>query len=707
MAVTVENNPVLRFLARNRGLPFPACAAGLIFVILIPLPTMALDFLLLTNLLVSTVVLMTVMYLRAPLEFSSFPSLLLALTLFRLVLNTATTRLILANGASGTAAAGHVVETFGLFVSANSLAVGVIIFLIITVIQFVVITKGATRIAEVAARFTLDGMPGKQMAIDADLNAGIIDDVEAKRRRTEIARESDFYGAMDGASKFVRGDAVAGIIITFVNIIGGLYVGMVEHHLPLLQCLAIYTKLTIGDGLASQIPAFIVSVAAAMLVTRSTGQTNMGEEVLGQLFAKPIALVLAAGFLSVLMFTPLPKLPLLTMATGCGVLAVFLNRTQIEAATRKLVEQRTKERAKPEKIETQLAVDPLELQVGFGLVRLIDRARGGDMLDRIANLRKQLALELGLVVPPVRIRDHATLQGGQYAVLLRGQEIARGELHLDHLLAIDSGLAGQPLHGIEVREPAFGLRAWWIVPTERAQAERHNCTVVEPSGVLATHLTEIIKRNAADLLTRAETQHLLDTLKQRNAGLVDEVVPNLLKTGDVQRVLQNLLRERVPIRDLEAVLETLGDWAPKTKDTEVLSEYARNALARTICAQYKDAASVLHVVSLDPATEDYVLANIQRLDHGSTITLPPDRQAELALKLRRQIEAAASASGGAAIAVLCTPQIRLWVRRVIEPVLPQTPVLALNEVPRGVDVQAHGVVTLELQRPNISSPVHA
>jgi flagellar biosynthesis protein FlhA len=707
MAITVDNNSVLRFVARNRGLLFPTCAAALIFVILIPLPTIAMDFLLLANLLVSTVVLMTVMYLRSPLEFSSFPSLLLALTLFRLVLNTATTRLILANGASGTAAAGHVVEAFGLFVSANSLAVGVIIFLIITVIQFVVITKGATRIAEVAARFTLDGMPGKQMAIDADLNAGIIDDVEAKRRRSEIARESDFYGAMDGASKFVRGDAVAGIIITFVNIVGGLYVGMVEHHLPLLQCLAIYTKLTIGDGLASQIPAFIVSVGAAMLVTRSTGQTNMGEEVLGQLLAKPVALVLAAGFLSVLMFTPLPKPPLMIMATGCGLMAAFLSRTQNEAAARKLVEQRTKERAKPEKLETQLAVDPLELQVGFGLVRLIDRARGGDMLDRIANLRKQLALELGLVVPPVRIRDNATLQAGQYAVLLRGQEIARGELHLDHLLAIDSGLAGQPLHGIEVREPAFGLRAWWIVSTERTHAERHNYTVVEPSGVLATHLTEIIKRNAADLLTRAETQHLLDTLKQRNAGLVDEVVPNLLKTGDVQRVLQNLLRERVPIRDLEAVLETLGDWAPKTKDTEVLSEYARHALARTICAQYKDAASLLHVVTLDPATEDYVLANIQRLDHGSTITLPPDRQAELALKLRRQIETAASASNGAAVAVLCTPQIRLWVRRVIEPVLPQTPVLALNEVPRGVDVQAHGVVNLELQRPNIPSPVHA
>jgi flagellar biosynthesis protein FlhA len=703
----LDHNPVLDFLAKNRGLLFPACAAALIFVILIPLPTMALDFLLLINIVLSTIVLMTVMYIRGPLEFSSFPSLLLALTLLRLVLNTATTRLILANGAAGTSAAGHVVETFGLFVAANSLAVGVIIFLIVTVIQFVVITKGATRIAEVAARFTLDGMPGKQMAIDADLNAGIINDVEAKRRRQEVAREADFYGAMDGASKFVRGDAIAGIIITCVNLVGGLYVGMVEHNMPLMQCLDVFSKLTIGDGLAAQIPAFTVSVAAGMLVTRSTGQSNLGEEVLGQLFAKPVALVLAAGFLGVLLLTPLPKVPLLAMGAGCGLLATHLNRRQAAAAAQKLVDERQGERAKPEKIESQLGVDPLELQVGFGLVRLIDRARGGDMLERIGNIRKQTAQELGLVVPPVRIRDNVTFPGGRYAILLRGQEVAHGEIHSDHLLAIDSGLASKPLHGIEVREPTFGLRAFWTLPGDRAEAERLNYTVVEPSGVLATHLTEVIRRSAADLLTRADTQHLLDHLKSRNAGLVEEVVPNLLKVGEVQKVLQNLLRERVPIRDLDTVLEALGDWAPKTKDSEVLTEYARNALARTICGQYRDAASVLHVVTLDPATEDYVQGNIQRLEHGSMLTLPPERQAELAVKLRKQVESAAASAAGATVAVLCTPQIRVWIRRIIEPVLPQTPVLGLNEVVRGVDVQAHGVVSLELQRANISGAVHA
>jgi flagellar biosynthesis protein FlhA len=690
-----ERSPILGFINRHRGLLLPVSAAALIFVILIPLPTFVLDTMLLLNILLSTIVLVTVMYLRSPLEFSSFPSLLLALTLLRLVLNIATTRLILTNGGQGTAAAGHVVQAFGIFVAGNSLAVGVIIFLIITVIQFVVITKGATRIAEVAARFTLDGMPGKQMAIDADLNAGNIDEAEARRRRQEVGREADFHGAMDGASKFVRGDAIAGIIITFVNILGGFYVGIVEHGQTLMQSLEIYTKLSIGDGLSSQIPAFVLSIGAGLLVTRGAAQASMGEEVLGQLLSKPIALYLAAGFLGMLMFTSLPRVPLFLMAAGCVSLAWFLKHDQAAAATRKLVEERAKEKAAPPKIESQLMVDALELSVGFGLVRLVDRTRGGDMLDRISALRKQIAAELGLVVPPVRIRDNAALEANRYAVLLRGQEIAGGEIYPDHLLAIDSGLAGEALGGFETREPAFGLKAWWIPPADRDRAHNLNYTVVEPTGVLATHLTEIIKRHAAELLSRAETQALIDHLKQRNAALVEEVIPGLLKVGDVQKVLQNLLRERVPIRDLEAILEALGDWAPRTKDAEILTEYARNALARAICGQYKDGDGVVHVVTFDPTTEDYLQANIQRHEHGSATTLPPDRQTELAARVRRQVESAASAAGGATVAVLCCPQIRQWVRRLIEPVLPQTPVLALNEIVRGVEVQAHGVVNLE------------
>jgi flagellar biosynthesis protein FlhA len=703
----LKSNSILTWLARNRGVLFPAAAAALIFVILIPLPTRALDFLLIANILLATVVLMTVMYLRAPLEFSSFPSLLLAMTLLRLVLNTATTRLILSNGASGTQAAGRVVEAFGIFVASNSLAVGVIIFVIITVIQFVVITKGATRIAEVAARFTLDGMPGKQMAIDADLNAGIIDEVEARRRREEIGQEADFYGAMDGASKFVRGYAIAGIVITFVNILGGIYVGMVEGGMGLRQSLDVYTKLTIGDGLASQIPAFVLSVGAGMLVTRSTGKTNMGEEVLGQLLSRPVALTTAAGFLLVLTFTPLPSLPLITMATGCGLMAFFVRKSQVSAVARKAADQRAKERAKPERIESHLDVDALELQIGLGLVRLVDRARGGDLLDRIGSLRKQIASELGLVVPPVRIRDNTTLDPKQYTVLLRGQEVARGELYVDELLAIDSGLASEPLTGVETREPAFGLPARWIPSAERDRAERLSYTVVEPTGVVATHLTEIIKRYAAELLTRAETNKLLDNLKQRNAALIEEVIPNLLKAGQVQHVLQNLLRERVPIRDLETILETLGDWAGKTQDTEVLTEYARNGLARTICSQYRDEAGVIHCVTLDPTTEDYIQANIQRLEHGSALTIPPDRQSELARKIKEQIERAAASAGGRSVVVLCSPQVRGWVRRLCEPLLPQTAVLGLNEIIRGIAVQAHGVVSLDAEGANVPSSVHA
>ena len=703
----LDNHPITLFIARHRGLLFPCAAAALIFVILIPLPTWVLDFLLISDVLLATIVLMTVMYVRAPLEFSSFPSLLLAATLFRLVLNTATTRLILTNGQAGTDAAGQVIHTFGTFIAGNSLAVGVIIFLIITVVQFVVITKGATRIAEVAARFTLDGMPGKQMAIDADLNAGLIDETEARRRRRQITDEADFYGAMDGASKFVRGDAIAGLVITLVNILGGLYVGMVEGGMGVMNCLSVYTKLSIGDSLAAQIPAFLLSVAAAMLVTRSTGQTNMGEEVIGQLASRPIALLGAAAFLGVLMLTPMPKVPLLTMAGGCGTLAWFVRQNQVSQANRLAGEQQAKERTKPQQIETHLAVDALELQIGFGLVKLVDRARGGDTLDRIAALRKQMAIDLGLIVPPIRIRDNSEVAPNRYLVLLRGQEIAGGELFPDQVLAIDSGLAGQRLSGMETREPAFGLKAWWIQPDDRERAESLNYTVVEPTGVLATHLTELIKRHAAELLTRADTQRLIDALKQRNATVVEEVVPNVLKVGEVQRILQNLLRERVPIRDLEAILEALGDWAPKSKDPEILTEYARNALARTICSQYKDARGVIHCVTLDPASEDYLAANIQRVDSGSVLLLPPERQSEIATRTREVIEAAGPAAAGATIVMLCSPQVRVWLRRIIEAVLPQTPVLALNEIARGIDVQAHGVVSFGSQPADIQSTVNA
>ncbi len=701
-------SPVLRatnFLHDHRGIAFPVLAMMLVLVILIPLPTGVLDLLLITNITLSAVVLLTVMYMNGPLEFSAFPSLLLSMTLLRLVLNTATTRLILTNADGTTAAAGRVIEEFSAFVAAGSLAVGVIIFIIITVIQFVVITKGATRIAEVAARFTLDAMPGKQMAIDADLSAGLIDEAEARRRRDNISKEADFYGAMDGASKFVRGDAIAGVIITLVNIFGGIYVGLVEKNLALMQCLEVFTKLTIGDGLVTQIPAFLVSIAAGMIITRSTARTNMGEELLGQLTSRPISMVLAGGFLLVLMMTPLPTLPLFMIAGGVGGIGYSLHRQSRRQAT---ADARRAE-AKPkeaERVETCLNVDALELEVGYGLIKLVDRKQGGDLLDRITNIRRQIATELGIIVPPIRIRDNVTLQPNQYAIKLRGATIARGELMPGYLLAIDSGVVGEPVHGIETTEPAFGLKALWIPEADRSTAEHRSYTVVEPSAVLATHLTELIRRHAAGLLTRQDLSRLIENLKERSPKLVEEIIPEQLKMGELQAVLSQLLRERVPVRDLETVLETLGDWASRTKDPEVLSEYVRNALARSICEQYADGEGALHCVTLDPALEDAINAHVERSERGSYLTLPPNTAGRIVSSIRDAVEAATGKSGGKPPVILASPQVRQWVRRVIESAMPNVAVLGFNEVVRGVNVRTHGMVAFSNESENVSSQVH-
>ncbi|HOW73148.1 MAG TPA: flagellar biosynthesis protein FlhA [Phycisphaerae bacterium] len=688
----IQSKP-FKWLESNRAMLLPLGATLLIFVLLVPLPTQMLDVLLAGNITLAAIIMLTVMYLRHPLELSSFPSLLLATTLFRLVLNVATTRLILSNGQSGMDAAGQVVRVFGDFVTAGNLTVGVIIFTILTVIQFAVITKGATRIAEVAARFTLDGMPGKQMAIDADLNAGIIDEKEARRRREEIAAEADFYGAMDGASKFVRGDAVAGLIITLVNIIGGLYVGMVEHGMPVMDCIRVYTTLTIGDGLVAAIPAFLISISAGMLVTRSSARSNLGEDLLSQLTARPVALVLAAVFLGFLSLTPLPKIPLLALAAGCGGVAFFLTTTRATAAADAAIKAKEEAR-KPERVESLLTIDPMELEVGYGLIRIVDRKQGGDLLDRITNIRRQTATELGIVVPPIRVRDHLRLEPNRYVVKLRGVEVARGECMPGYLLAIDNGQVSVPVPGLETREPAFGLPALWINEDLKADAEQRNYTVVPPSSVLATHLKEIIKRYADELLTREQTHRLLDTLKEKSPKAVEDVIPEVVKVGEVQRVLQNLLRERVPVRDLETILETIAEWAPRTKDTDILSEYARNALARTICQMYKDDKNVVRVVTLDPKLEDLVGAHIERSERGAFLNLPPETQNRLVRAIRDRVEQSTPSAGGQTVAVLCSPQIRMWVRRLIEPSLQHVPVLAYNEIVRGIEVQSLGLVVL-------------
>jgi flagellar biosynthesis protein FlhA len=684
---------VAQALGRHHGLLVPVAALGLMLVMLVPLPPSILDVLIATNITIGAVVLFTVMYMTGPLEFTSFPSLLLALTLFRLVLNTATTRLILTNASAGPSAAGEVIRVFGEFVAGGSLVVGVVIFGIIVVIQFVVITKGATRIAEVAARFTLDGMPGKQMAIDADLNAGIIDEPTARQRREEITNEADFYGAMDGASKFVRGDAIAGLIITFINILGGIYVGMVDENMQLMETLEVFTKLTIGDGLVSQIPAFVVSIAAALIVTRSASKNNLGVEMVGQLTRQPIALGLAGVFLFVLMATPLPKMPLLAIGSAVVTTAVIVSKSQKQEAVATAAASASKK--KPEERPEQLILpDAMEVEVGYGLIRLVDRKQGGDLLDRITNMRRQVAQELGIVVPPVRIRDNIQLQANQYRIRIRGNGVADGEIMAGHLLAIDSGTVTEKVAGVDTKEPAFGLPAVWIADELRHTAEQNNYTVVEASSVLSTHLTETIKRHADELLTRNETNRLLDTLKERSPKLVEELIPQVVKPGEVQKILQYLLRERVPIRDLETIVETIGDWAPRTKDPDVLVEYVRAAMARTICETYRGPSGAIGCITFEPTLEETIASHLESTERGTFWSMPPDMQTRVTDAVKRETERALPLLEGQTPVILCNPRIRLWVRRMLEAALPQVAVLSYNEIVRGVRIDTRGMVAL-------------
>ena len=612
----------------------PMALITLLLVILVPLPTQILDLLLVLNITLSVVVLVTTIYVKSPLELAVFPSLLLAITLFRLVLNVATTRLILTN-TGGTLAAGQVVQTFSDFVTRGSLAVGIIIFIIIVVIQFVVITKGATRIGEVAARFTLDAMPGKQMAIDADLNGGHINEQQARERRAAISQEADFYGAMDGASKFVRGDAVAAIIITGVNILGGIYVGMVEHHMTsILDCMQVYTKLTIGDGLVSQIPAFIVSLAAGLIVTRTSSRRDLGDEMLGQLFANPKALIVAALFLGLMSVTGLPKFPMIVLGCCCCAIAWIVSRSEKKVTLAKATSEREKVLKKePEKVEKLLDLDMMELEVGYGLIKLVDTTKGGDLLDRISLIRRQIAMDLGIIVPPIRIRDNMQLGANDYAVKIKGQVVARGVTYPEQFLAMDNGATSGPIPGGSLTtEPAFGLAAYWITEPQRPQAELMNYTVVEATAVLATHLTEIIKSHANELLTRQELKNLLENLKTRFPALLEEVIPTQIKPGELQKVMQNLLRERVPVRDLESIIETLGDFSSRTKDLDVLTEYVRNTLGRTICKQYVDDRDRLWALTLDPAMEELINSHIdrepQQRQHDVAANGAADRQAD-------------------------------------------------------------------------------
>jgi len=682
------NMPFLQQLAKRRDMLVAVGVVAILLVMIIPIPTPLMDILLTGSLSIGLVILLSTMYNSEPLDFSVFPSLLLVVTLYRLSLNIAVTRLILSQ-----ADAGKVVEVFGTFVTRGNAVVGFIIFLIIMIVQFVVITKGSGRIAEVAARFTLDAMPGKQMAIDADLNAGLITEDQARSRRSKISREADFYGAMDGASKFVRGDAVAALIIMFINIIAGFFIGIVQMGMDWQTALGRYTRLTIGDGLVSQIPALMISTGTGILVSRAASKNNLGEEITSQLFANSRVLGVAGGVVLVFALVPgFPKVPFILL--GLSLLAAaYIGYSKTRVEKEKKDRPAPAARSEEERVEDYLHVDPMELEIGYGLIPLVDKSQGGDLLDRITMIRRQLATEIGIIIPPIRIRDNIQLKPNEYRVKIRTIIVGKGELMSGSYLAMDPGTVNKRIRGIETVEPAFGLPALWITESQKESAEVAGYTVVELPAVLATHLTEIIKRHAHDLLTRQDVQNLIDNIKERHPTVVSELVPGMMSIGDVHKVLQNLLRERVPVRDLLLILETLADVAPKNKNPEILTEYLRNALAPQICDLYKDDSGVIPVIALDPNLEARLENNLQETDTGFRLALPPGDVGKILEAVGAQIDNARKRNETPII--ICSPTIRAQVKRLTENNYRDLVVLSYNEIIPGIEIRSAGMVSLE------------
>ena len=662
----------------------------IVVMMISPLPTLLLDMLICLNITVALLLVMSVIYNKEALDLSIFPSLLLITTLFRLALNISSTRLILLDGY-----AGEVITAFGNFVVGGNPVVGFIMFIILVAVNFIVITKGSERVAEVSARFTLDAMPGKQMSIDADLNQGAISDAEAKIRREKIQHEADFFGAMDGASKFVKGDAIAAIIIMFINIGGGFVIGMMQRNLEAVQALQTYTLLTVGEGLVSQIPALLISTATGLIVTRAGAEGNLGSDIVGQLFHNDRIFFILGGVLIFFSIVPgLPGIPFLALAVFCLIIGRLLRqqtdvKTEVQQEEKKVQEKR--KATTPENIVSLLQVDPMELEIGYSLIPLVDTGQGGDLLDRIVMIRRQCALELGLVVPTIRIRDNIQIKPNAYIVKLKGIEIAKGELMLDHYLAMNSGTVFEEVPGIETTEPAFGLPALWIPENEREQAELNGYTVVDAVSVLATHLTEVIKQHADEILGRQETQNLIDNLKKSNQALVDEVVPDLLSVGEIQKVLANLLRERISIRDMGTILEVLADYARATKDTEILTEYVRHAMSRHITQQNVQNGT-LPCITLDPALENRIAGGVQRTEHGSYVSIDPDSMQKLVTALNEELPKLTNM--GYQPIVLTSPAVRLYFRKLVERSVPGLIILSHAEIEQSVEIQVLGVVKI-------------
>ena len=664
---------------------------GILLVMMVPLPTVVLDILLSLSIIISIVILLMSMYVLKPLDFSAFPSILLIVTLLRLALNVASSRLILMHGNEGTGAAGQVIKAFGTFVVGGNYVVGMIIFCVLVLINFVVITKGATRIAEVAARFTLDAMPGKQMSIDADLNTGLISDTEARNRRRGIENEANFYGAMDGASKFVRGDAVAGIVIVMVNIIGGLIVGVLQQGMPIADAARTYILLTVGDGLVTQVPALIVSTAAGMLVTRTTASAELGEEIKKQVFTQPKAICLSAVMLFTFALIPgMPKISFILVAAVMAFLSYKLFRTADRA-------QEANEEAPAAPLvdssaELLIPLDPLGLEVGYGLIPLVDTSQGGELLHRIKALRKQLANEMGFIMPAVHIRDNLQLKPNEYSFLLKGMEVARGELVADHSLVIVPDEAGAKISGIPTREPAFGLPAVWIPDRDVENVQARGLVVVDAATVVTTHITEIVKSYVEELLGRQEVQAMIDSLAASYPKIVEDLVPKIVPLGTLQKVLQRLLKERVSIRDLLLIIETLADYIPVTKNIDLLTGYVRQSLARAITRQYQDRDNTIHVIMVSPEIENIISRSVQHTEYESFVSPDPGMVRTFIENTHKLMDR--FTSKGIPPIILCSANTRIHFRKIMERFFPSIIVLAHNEITPNINITSLGMVEM-------------
>ncbi len=658
-----------------------------ILALILPIPAFLLDVLLAINIILAAVIMLNTIYLKTALDLSVFPTLIVVTTIYRMSLNVTATKLILAEGE-----AGDVIAGFGTFVGGGNLVVGFIVFIIIMLVNFMVITKGSERVAEVAARFTLDAMPGKQMAIDADLNTGLISEEEAKERRKKIQREADFYGSMDGATKFVKNDAIMGIVITIVNIAGGLITGMLMQEMEIGEALSNYTILTIGDGLVSQVPALMISAATSFIVTRAGAESDLNKDIIRQLFYNPKVLFIAAG-LSLAMAPLLNPLPFLLLAAALAFMGYKIMQMQKEAEQEEEVqiqESEVEEIRKPENVIGLLQIDPIELEFGYGIIPLADVNQGGDLLDRVVLIRRQLALELGMLVPVIRLRDNIQLSPNEYVIKIKGAEVAKGSLIFDNFLAMNSGDVEEDIEGIKTVEPAFGLPAIWIQEGQRDRAEMLGYTVVDPPSIIATHLTEIIKKHAYELLGRQEVQTLVDNMKQNYPAIVDELVPKVMSIGEIQKVLANLLKEGVSIRDMVTILETLADYAPATHDSDMLTEYVRQALGRSISKKFFQGNN--NVITIDPKVEQMIIDSVQKTEFGSYLTLDPAISNSIVNNLSKNVQKLIQL-GGQPI-VLASPVVRLYFKRLTENVVPGLVVLSYNEIDPSVEVQSVGMVSI-------------